>query len=241
VRALFLVPVAIALSGCAGWVVFGHTIEKPADSRSEPAAPQPVATQSATAPPVAAQPAAPQPAGAQPTAVAPSANQAVATETASIQPSPGPSRSLLKGVTVTLTPAARQKAATDRRFKEDALVAAIENELRARKLLAENDVKAERTVAVVIDGFATRPSSNAVVFGYIMSVGTLTGNVDVRAASGEELQTFRIAAKSRLATPTSGEDTQPLHALYSKFANLTVDDLSGTTRPDDVTNNEVPR
>jgi hypothetical protein len=148
----------------------------------------------------------------------------------------------LKGVTVTLTPPAQEKAAADRRFKQDGVVAAIESELRARKLLAENDVKAERTVAVIIDDFATRPTSNAVIFGYVISEGTLAGSVDVRDTSGQQLQAFRITAKARLVIPASGEDNHALHALYSKFANLAVDALSGTTgKPDDVTNNEAPR
>jgi hypothetical protein len=148
----------------------------------------------------------------------------------------------LRGVTVTLTLPAQEKAATDRRFKEDAVAAAIENELRARKLLAEDDAKAERTVAVVIDDFATQPTSNAVIFGYVVSEGTLTGDVDVRATSGQQLQAFQVTAKSRLVMPASGEDNHALHALYNKFAKLAVDGLAGaTSKPGDVTDKEAPR
>jgi hypothetical protein len=226
-RALFLFPIAIALSGCARWVVFGHDFGAPGSERA--AQQQPVPPQSATAP-------------SQPTDVAPFADQPVASEKPPVQPSPGPSLSPFKGVTVTLTLPAQEKAAADRRFKEDAVIAAIESELRARKLLAEDDATAERTVAVVIDDFATRPTSNAVIFGHVMGEGTLTGIVNVRASSGRQLQTFRITAKSRLVTPASGEDNQALRALYSKFANLAVNTLSGTSgKPDDVTNNEAPR
>lgn len=222
-RALYLVPVVIVLAGCGRWIVFGHTF---GPSGSEPAAQQPVPPQSAPAPS---------------TGVAPSANQPVAPETPPVQPPPA-SRAPLKGVTVALTLPAQEKAAADRRFKQDDVVAAVASELRARKLLAEDDVKAERTVAIVIDDFATRPTSNAVIFGYVTSEGTLTGSVDVRDTSGRQLQAFRITAKSRLVTPASGEDNHALHALYSKFANLTVDMLSGTQgKPDDITNNEAPR
>jgi hypothetical protein len=145
-------------------------------------------------------------------------------------------------VTVALTLPAQEEAAADRRFKQDDVVAAIESEFRARELLAEGDVKAERTVAIIIDDFATRPSSNAVIFGNVISEGTLTGSIDVRDTTGKQLQTFLIIAKSRLVTPASGEDNHALHALYEKFANLAVDSLSGTTgKPDDVTNREAPR
>ena len=147
----------------------------------------------------------------------------------------------MKGVTVSLTLPAQEKAAADERFKQDDVVAAIESELRSRKLLAENDVNAERTVAIVIDDFTARPTNNAVIFGYVISEGILSGSVDVRSTSGRQLQTFQITAKSRLVTHASGEDNHPLHALYSKFANLAVDGLSATTgKPDDVTNSEAP-
>jgi hypothetical protein len=148
----------------------------------------------------------------------------------------------LKGVTVTLTLPAQEQAAADRRFKEEAVVTAIESELRARQLLAEDDAEAGRTVAVVIDEFTTRPTSNAVIFAHVISEGTLTGSVDVRATSGQQLQAFQITAKSRLVTPASGGDNDALHALYSKFAKLTVNALSGTAgKPDDITNSEAPR
>jgi hypothetical protein len=231
-RALFIVPIAIALSGCGQWVVFGHTYG------GEPAAQQAVPPQPTPAP----QPAAPGSAGAQSTGVAPSADQPRAPETPPRQPTPGPSRSPLKGVTVTLALPAQEQAATDGRLKEDAVAAAIESELRAHKLLAEDDAKAERTMAIVIDDFAIRPTSNTVIFGYVINEGTLTGTVDVHGTSGQQLQTFQITAKSRLVIPASGEDDHALRTLYNKFANLTVDKLSAaTSKPDDVTNNEAPR
>ena len=225
IRSLFLVPVAIALSGCGHWVVFGHDF---GHSGSEPTAQQSVPPQPATAP-------------SGPAAAAPSADQPVTPAPPAGQPSPRPSRSPLKGVTVSLTLPAQEKAAADGRFKQDDVVAAIESELRARKLLAENDVKAERTVSIVIDEFTAKPTNNAVIFGYVISEGILSGSVDVRATSGQQLQNFQITAKSRLVTHASGEDNHPLHALYSKFANLAVDGLSATAgKPDDVTNSEAP-
>jgi hypothetical protein len=229
-QALFLLPVAIALSGCAGWVVFGHTIEdKPATPVQQPAISpqQPVIS--------------PQPSG-----VASPQQAAV-----NAQPAEQIGHTL-KGVTVTFTPEARQKINADRRFKEDALVAAVENELRARHLLdpgatgaghtIADRANADRAIEIVIDDFATRPATNAVVFGYLLGEGTLTGTIDVRGASGEQLQAFRIEADSRLATSADGTDEQPLRPLYRKFANLTVSNLSGAPRKsDDSTNTEVPR
>jgi hypothetical protein len=203
-RTFLLVPVAIALSGCVHWVVFGHSFDK------ESAAQQASAELPPAKPPV--------------------------------QPARAVSRSMLQGVSLTLTLAAREKADPDQRISRDALVAALKGELRARKLLAEGGLKAERSMTVVINDFTTRPSSNAVIFGYVISEGFLTGDVHVSATSGEPLQAFRIKAQSRLVTPAAAQDNPPLDSLYARFANLTVDGLSGAPRrPEDLTNSEAPR
>jgi hypothetical protein len=194
-RYLVLVILLLALSGCARWVIFGHTYE--------PKAATPVGEPNAQ---------------------------------------PGPSRSPLRVAAVTLTAEVREKASADPRFKEGGVLTAIESELRADGFLADEDAKADRAVTVVIDDFNTRPATNAVVFGSVISEATLAGNVEVHAASGRMLQAFRIEAKSRLVTPASGADEQGLRKLYGKFAEEVVAELSGIPRkPDDVTNSEAPR
>jgi hypothetical protein len=192
-----LIPVAAAalmcLSGCAGWVVFGHTIQGP-----QPA--------TAAQPPVATQPAPP------PSAAAAS-----------------PDTPMLKAVTLTFTPAAEQKIAAEPQFQQATLLTAIESELRARKLLDANDPHARGTAEISIDDFATRPASNAVVFGYILGTGTLSGNVSIHAAESNAFRDARITAQSHLAKPVSGDQANPFGPLYHRFAATTVDSLTGTT------------
>ena len=195
-RSLTLFPVAAALmtlSGCAGWVVFGHTIE-----------------------------------GKQP-AAAPSTTQPLPE---SHQPAPAPSTSfdapMLKTVTVTFTPAAQQKIAAEAQFQQASLLIAIETELRAHKLLADHDPHARGTVEISIDDFATRPTSNAVVFGYILGTGTLTGNVEVHVADGKEPKDSHITAESPVAKSVSGGQANPFGPLYRRFAAATVNSLTGT-------------
>jgi hypothetical protein len=229
--ALFLVLVTMMLSGCAGWVVFGHTIGEGHPTPAGQSAPQvPVAPQ---APVVPRTPVAPQTGAAPQTTVASRVSAAL------------PAGSKLTAVRVSFTPEVKKKVNADPRFKDGALLTAIERELRSRKLLNDNDpadATADRTVEVVIDDFATGASSNAVVFGYVLGTGTLAGIIDVRDAAGQELQTFRIKTDSRLATPADDEQAQPLQALYHKFADLTVDNLTGVPqKPDQTSNNEVPR
>jgi hypothetical protein len=182
-RSLKLFPVAAALmtlSGCAGWVVFGHTIEG-----KQPA--QPALTSPAS-----------------------------------------PDPPMLKAVTVTFTPAAQQKIAAEPQFQQASLLTAIETELRAHKLLADHDPHARGTVEISIDDFATRPTSNAAVFGYILGTGTLTGNVEVHATEGKEPKDSRITAESPVAKSVSGGgQANPFGPLYRRFAAATVNSLTG--------------
>ena len=199
-----LIPVAAAalmsLSGCAGWVVFGHTIQGP-----QPAPPaQPLLTTQVPTP---------QP----PPAQVPSAPPA-SLETP-----------MLKAVTLTFTPAAQQKIAAEPQFQQATLLTAIESELRAHKLLDASDPRARGTAEISIDDFATRPASNAVVFGYILGTGTLSGNVAVHAVAGNALRDARITAQSHLAKPVSDGQANPFGPLYHRFAAATVDSLTGTT------------
>ena len=141
---------------------------------------------------------------------------------------------MLKAVTITFTLAAQQKIAAEPQFQQTTLLTAIENELRAHMLLADNDPHARGTVEISIDDFATHPTSNAVVFGYILSTGTLTGNLEVHAADGKESKDTRITAESRVAKSVNDGHANPFEPLYRRFATATVNSLTGTpAQPDE--------
>ena len=213
---LFIVPIIPMLSGCAGWVVFGHTIGQDRPTPTVQAAPP---EQSAPAPTQA------------PTQAA---TQAPVQPAVASQPraATGSTDAKLRAVTVALTPEAQQKIDADPRFSRDALLAAIHDGLRTHKLIDDNgDAQVDGTIEIVIDNFATRPASNAVVFGYVLSRATLAGNIKVRDAAGRELRAFEIKADSPLATPTTGGQAQSLGSLYHRFADLTVSELTGTAVP----------
>jgi hypothetical protein len=181
-RTLTLLPVAAALtmlSGCAGWVVFGHTIE-----------------------------------GDHPATITSDAP-------------------LLKAVSVTFTPGAQQELATEPQFNQATLLTAIEAELRAHKLLDASDPHARGSLHISIDDFGNKPTSNAVVFGYILGTGTLTGNMEVRAAADKDPKDARITAESRVIKSVSGGQANPFAPLYHRFAAATVNSLTGTPEQPD--------
>ncbi len=188
------------LAGCGQVAVFGHTLgEERVRSESPPVSRKAVSN----------------PAG-EPTSKA----------TAQAPSRPGAQR--VNAVTLALTPRATAKVASDPRFKADELLHAVEGELRSRELFDAQDPRASGTAEILIDDFATRSTSNAVVFGYSFVAGTLTGDIRVRDAKGNELRSFRVAAESRLTVPASGEDANALGVLYRRFATLAADSVAGT-------------
>jgi hypothetical protein len=193
------------LTGCGEVVVFGHVVRE-----SPPKAEAPVSK-------AATEPAAPKPANAtDPTHATPQASATAAAEL--------PAAYLLRAVNVTLSPAPQ---AGDASVDAAALLDAIRTELRSRSLLDEQNSHAGGTAEVVIESATTRPAVNAVIFGYRPMAGTLTGELHVSSAGGDELPASRIVAESRVTIAEDGQNKNPLGPLYRRFAELMADKLTG--------------
>ncbi len=208
-RLLIALSIVAVTSGCAGSVIFGHTIGQPKTHEPPPAVTPP--------PPVKA-------AGAEP---------AVASAV-----TPGK----FKTASVAWASAADSKMTADPRFSRDQLLAAVTDELRARQLLDDGGkTDTDRTLAIVIDDFATRAASNAVVLGYSFTRATLAGHVEVQSPSGGSAERFAVMAESRLASSSDGEQSgaqSALKPLYRKFADIIVSRLTGVPLK---TTTELPR
>jgi hypothetical protein len=141
----------------------------------------------------------------------------------------------VKAVNVTVTAEAAAKVTGDAsRFAADALLEAIRTELRSRKLLDEQNPQATGTAEIIVDDLATRPTTNAVVFGYKMLAGTLEGDIRVTGAGDTESTGSRIVAQSKLTVAANGDDKNPLGPLYRRFAVLAADRLAGVaSKPQD--------
>jgi hypothetical protein len=208
--------VTLILTGCGQVILFGHVVgdhkasaELPS-SQSGAATPEP---QSATAP--------------TPTTDATSASPAIAPLPSNAPP---PVPHVIKAVNITITPEASAKVAGDAsRFSADALLDVIKTELKSRKLLDPQDPHAAGTAEVVVDRLDTRPTTNAIVFGYKMLAGTLEGDVRVTGLEGGESTGSRIVAESKLTVSVSGDDKNPLGPLYRRFAVLVADRLAGVS------------
>jgi len=205
-RIVLLLLALSLLAGCGEIVVFGHTVR---EGRSEvKPVPQTATTEATTT-----------------TAKSAETPSVPSTPSAPARPGPSvPSVHVLRAVTLELTPQAAAQVADDSKFKADALLDAIEAELRSRNLL---DEAANGTAEVSIEDFAVQPASNAVLFGYVLSNGSLNGELRIRDAAGNDVQRYRIQAKSRLSAPAEGESPNLLSPLYRRFAVLTGDSVAG--------------
>ncbi len=163
--------------------------------------------------------------------------------TAAAQPASSPAPANVSTVMVNFSATAKDEASASFKLQEASLREAIESELRSRRLLSSpaETRSPGRTVAISVDAFTARTTSNVIMFGQVFEAGTLTGDVTVRDGSGVAVQTYRIKANSHINRPAAGATTDTLTPLYKKFADLTVDNLSGAPRrPVDLTNTGMP-
>jgi hypothetical protein len=219
--ALLLTTTVATLPGCAGSVIFGHVVgEQPAPAASE----QP-------APAVSEQP-------------TPAASEQP-TPAVSNQPTQAPPKSNLGDLkfgapTVISTPDANASINADPRFNRDALATAIATELGARRLTVESGgAAADRSIEVTIEQFSNQLATNAVILGHELSNAALTGTVKVCDRDGRELRRFEVEARYRLATSADHPAAESLAPLFRRFAQRTVDELTGV--PIKTETPEMPR
>jgi hypothetical protein len=143
-----------------------------------------------------------------------------------------------KSITLKVAPNATDNVASSTPFEPELLLEALRTELRARKLLDEENPQLASTAEVQVSEVSVRPSTNAVVFGYQMMSGTLIGDVHLAGAA------LHVLADTRLTIPVDDENRKkdPLGPLYRRFALLTADRIQGVeSKPDPSTVGGQPR
>jgi hypothetical protein len=146
----------------------------------------------------------------------------------------------VNSVTIVITPQAATKVDIDSRFSADALLLAIKAELQTRKLFDDLDSGASGAAVISIDDYSMQPTSNVILFGNIISAGTLNGDIRMRDGQGNDLPNRRVEAKARVSIPANGESKNPLEPLYRQFAVNIANNLAGTPKAAD-TPDQRPR
>ena len=195
------------LAGCGDVTVFGHKVR---DTHAPPQA----SPEKSVSPPVT------------PTA-ATAASPPAQTDTRA--PKPLQSVHVLKAVSLSITPATVITLAGNSSFDAAALQAEVVAELRARGLLDSQDPRATGTAEITIDEVTSRPTVNAVTFGYQMMAGTLAGRLHVIESTGSSPADFRVNTESKWSVAVAEPGKDQLKHLYRSFAIQSADRLAGVS------------
>jgi Domain of unknown function (DUF4410) len=130
-------------------------------------------------------------------------------------------------VTLSFTPEAQKELSDNLKFNQNTLLDTIKRALQARKLLDESNPKATQSIEILLTDIRVRSSFNAFMFGFMAGADRVKGDVTLRDVSGTELDHFSVYADYALGGLAGAQDEARMGWLYEKFAQLTVQNLTG--------------
>jgi hypothetical protein len=133
-------------------------------------------------------------------------------------------------VSVSLSPEAQKLLADNLKFNQDQLLATVKRALDANNLLAKDGGTAGPRVEILVKDIRVRSTFTAIMFGIMAGTDSLSGDVIVRDAYGQELQRFNVSAAYGLGGLAGGQDDARMSWMYEKFAEHTLNELTGTKK-----------
>lgn len=141
-------------------------------------------------------------------------------------------------VELQLTEDARKLQADNPQFSPKELARFMELRLDANNLLR---VDAPYKINVTIDDFRVRSAASAVLLGILAGTDSLSGRVQIVDAAGQQLHAFKVNASYGLGGWGGGQDSMRMNWLYEKFAELTLNELTGNTKTVDLDKSAATR
>jgi hypothetical protein len=132
-----------------------------------------------------------------------------------------------KRVTISLNDEAKTKVGENLTFNQNVLLDHVKRALTAKSLLDEAQAESGNSIEIVVKDFRVRSNFSAVMFGIMAGNDHITGDVIFKDGSGKELNRFEVSASYALGGVAGGQNDARMGWLYEKFAELTVDNLSG--------------
>jgi len=130
-------------------------------------------------------------------------------------------------VQLSFTPEAQKDLADNLKFNQDRLLETVKRGLVARNLLNEGDPQATAVIEIRLMEIRVRSNFNAVMWGFMAGADKVRGEVMLRDGSGRELDHFEVHADYALGGLAGGQDGSRMNWLYERFAELTVQSLTG--------------
>jgi hypothetical protein len=139
---------------------------------------------------------------------------------------------IAKSISISLSDDAQKKVADNVKFNPQTLLDTVKRTLQTSKLLDENSALATRSVDIVITDMRARPNFTAIAFGFMAGADMVKGDVVTRDLQGKEIGRFEVHADYALGGLAGGMDSTRMDWLYEKFAQLTLENLQGTSDAD---------
>jgi hypothetical protein len=134
-------------------------------------------------------------------------------------------------VELQLTDDARKLQADNAQFSPKELARFMELRLDGNDLLRAD---APNSIHITIEDFRVRSAASAVLLGILAGTDSLSGRVQVLDATGQQLHSFKVNASYGLGGWGGGQDSMRMNWLYEKFAELTLNELTGNTKTVDL-------
>lgn len=134
-------------------------------------------------------------------------------------------------VELALTEDARKLQADNPQFSTKELGRYIETRLDANNLLRSD---APYRINITIEDFRVRSAVSAVLLGILAGTDSMSGRVQIVDAAGRQLHAFKVNASYGLGGWGGGQDSMRMNWMYEKFAELTLNELTGNTKTADL-------
>lgn len=135
------------------------------------------------------------------------------------------STSKYKNVSITLNDQAKTKLADNLKFNAETLRGTVQRALEAQDLIQKTPDQVAYGVEIVITDVRVRSNFSAIMFGFMAGADSVTGDVQVKDASGKLLKKFEVSASYALGGMGGGQDEARMGWLYEKFAEQTLNEL----------------
>jgi hypothetical protein len=133
----------------------------------------------------------------------------------------------VSAVEIYLDENAKKLHAENLKFNPQALRAMVQRALEAKGLVASD---APQRMAIEVTDIRVRSNFSAVMFGIFAGTDSVSGNVQLRDASGKPMAKYQVSASYGLGGFGGGQDEARMGWLYEEFAKLTVNGLTGETQ-----------
>ena len=143
-----------------------------------------------------------------------------------------PSRVLLSptnpasDVSISLSDEVKTKTADDSKFNQDELLAHVKRALETNDLLTSSATGPSQSIEIRITKVRVRGTFSAVMWGFMAGADSISGDVTLKNASGEPVDTFHVSVSYALGGLAGGQESMRMNWMYEKFAQETLNALT---------------